>query len=207
MVIPEYGRNIQNMIRQLCAIEDREKRTQAAKAIISIMAQMQPGVKESADYRHKLWDHMYIISEYKLDVDAPYPPPPPLSNSTKPEQINYHDHEISFRHYGKIIPMLIEKAADYPDGPEKEALVIAIANQMKKSYLNWNRESVTDELIGSQLSILSKGRLILSQDSKLTHTDEILGQQMQQQSRPKRFKQYRQNQGGKYNPKNRNKQQ
>jgi len=202
MLIPEYGRNVQNMIRQLADIEDREQRTNSAKAIINIMAQMQPGVKEAADYKHKLWDHMYIISGFTLDVDSPYPPPPPLTDVAKPEMIAYPDQNFEYRHYGKIIPKLIDKAIGYEDGPEKDAFVTSIANQMKKSYLNWNRESVTDELIEYQLDILSKGRLKLHQDAKLTHTDDILGAQPQ---RTKRFKPYRQNQGGKFNQKNRNK--
>jgi len=200
MIIPEYGRNIQKMIQYLCTIEDREKRTKAATFIISVMAQMHQSVKESADFKHKLWDHMYIISDFKLDVDAPYPPPPPLSNSLKPEHISYHNHVIKYRHYGKIIPMMIEKATEYPEGPEKDSLVQAIANQMKKSYLNWNRESVTDEFIENQLFQFSGGRLKLHEDARLTHTDELLGQQRQKKYRP-----FRSNPGGKYNHKNRNK--
>lgn len=176
MFIPEYGRNIQRMIQYICTIEDREKRNLAAKFIINVMSQMHPAVKESGDYKHKLWDHLYIISDFKLDVDAPYPPPPPLSLSTKPEHLSYHDKEIEFKHYGKNIALMIEKATDYPDGPEKDALVNAIANHMKKSYLNWNRESVNDELIEKHLELLSKDKLKLHQDFRFTHTNEILAQ-------------------------------
>lgn len=174
MVIPEYGRNIQKMIQYICTIEDREKRTRAAKFIVSVMAQMHPGVKESGDYKHKLWDHMVIIADFKLDVDAPYPPPPPLSLSAKPEHLTYHDKEIEFKHYGKNIAQMLEKAIEYPDGPEKDALVHAIANHMKKSYLNWNRESVSDDLIESHLATLSKGKLKLHEDFRFTNTNEIL---------------------------------
>jgi hypothetical protein len=174
MVISEYGRNIQQIIESVIAIEDREKRTQAAKFMVNVMAQMHPLVKESGDYKHKLWDHLHIISGFRLNVDSPYPPPPPLSLSTKPEHLSYHDAEIEFRHYGKNIALMIEKASEYPDGPEKDALANAIANHMKKSYLNWNRESVTDELIEEQLTKLSKGRLKLSQDTRLATTSDIL---------------------------------
>jgi len=176
MFIPEYGRNIQRMIKYICTIEDREKRTLAAKFIVNVMAQMHPNVKESADYKHKLWDHLFIISDFKLDVDAPYSPPPPLSLSTKPEHLSYHEKEIEFKHYGKNIAVMIEKATSYEDGPEKEALVHAIANHMKKSYLNWNRESVSDELIEKHLAILSKDLLKLNEDFKFTHTNDILAQ-------------------------------
>lgn len=176
MLIPEYGRNIQNMIQYICTIEDREKRNKAAKFIVNVMGQMHPTVKESGDFKHKLWDHMFIIADFKLDVDAPYPPPPPLSLSTKPEHLSYHDKEIEFKHYGKNIALMIEKATEYEDGPEKDALVHAIANHMKKSYLNWNRESVNDELIEKHLNMLSKDLLKLNQDFRFTHTNDILAQ-------------------------------
>jgi len=176
MYIPEYGRNVQRMILYCCTLEDREKRTRAAKFIVNVMGLLNPSVKESGDYKHKLWDHLFIIADFKLDVDAPYPPPPPLSLSTKPEHLSYHDKEIDFKHYGKNIALMIEKASEYPDGAEKDALVTAIANHMKKSYLNWNRESVNDELIEKHLEILSKGSLKLHQDFRFTHTNEILAQ-------------------------------
>jgi len=189
MFIPEYGRNIQKMIQYICTIEDREKRTKYAKFIVNVMAQMHPSVKEGGDYKHKLWDHLFIIADFKLDVDAPYPPPPPLSLSTKPEHLSYHDKEIEFKHYGKNIALMIEKATDYEDGPEKDALVNAIANHMKKSYLNWNRESVNDELIEKHLNVLSKDKLKLNQDFRFTNTNDIL-------ARNKKKKPFRQNTNG-----------
>ncbi len=174
LIIPEYGRNIQEMIQYACTIEDRDQRLKAAKIIINVMAQMHPQAKDSVDYKHKLWDHLTIISDFKIDVDAPYPPPPPLNISTKPERISYHDKEIEFKHYGKNIAMIIEKATAYPDGPEKDALVKTIAIHLKKSYLNWNRDSVADELIEEHLKILSKGQLKLNEDIKLTTTSDLL---------------------------------
>lgn len=174
LTISEYGRSIQEMIRYCCTIEDREKRTKTAKFIVNVMAQMTPLAKEIGDYKHKLWDHIFIISEFKLDVDAPYPPPPPLTLSAKPEHISYHDKEIEFRHYGKNIALIIEKATAYEDGPEKDALVHAIAIQLKKSYLNWNRDSVTDEVIEEHLRLLSGGKLKLHEDLRLTPTQDLL---------------------------------
>ncbi len=174
MVIAEYGRNIQKMIEYITTIEDREKRTKAAHFIVNVMAQMHPQVKESGDFKHKLWDHLYIISNFKLDVDSPYPPPPLQTLSTKPDLISYHNTNIKFRHYGKNITLMIEKAAEYEEGPEKDALAKAIANHMKKSYLAWNRESVTDDLIEEQLRVLSKDKLKLHKDAKLTATNDIL---------------------------------
>ena len=174
MIIPEYGRNIQDMINYTCTIEDREKRNKAARFIVNVMGQMHPQVKDSADYKRKLWDHLHIISDFKIDVDAPFPPPPPLTLSTKPEKVSYHDKEIEFRHYGKNIAIIIEKATDYPEGDEKDALVKTIAIHLKKSYLNWNRESVADDLIEEHLRILSKGRLKLKDDVRLTTTNDLL---------------------------------
>ena len=186
MVIPEYGRNIQDMIQYTCSIEDREKRTRTAKFIINVMAQMNPQVRDSVDYKHKLWDHLYIISDFKMDVDAPYPPPSPLTLSTKPEHLSYHDKEIDFRHYGKNIALIIEKAIEYPEGPEKDALTKTIAIHLKKSYLNWNRDSVNDELIEEHLRILSGGKLKLKEDMKLTTTSDLLAKNKQRKPfRPK----------------------
>lgn len=174
MFISEYGRNIQKMIEYITTIEDRDKRTRVTKFIVNVMAQMHPQIRESGDYKHKLWDHLFIISDFKLDVDSPYPPPSPLTLSAKPEVIPYHDKEIMFKHYGKNIVRMIEKAIAYEDGPEKDTLVAAIANHMKKSYLNWNRESVSDELIETHLNTLSNGNLKIHQDIRLTNTNDIL---------------------------------
>lgn len=176
MVIPEYGRNVHRMIDYCCSIEDREKRNKTAKLIISVMGFLNPSVKEAADYKHKLWDHLHIISGFRLDVDAPYPLPSPLSLSAKPEHLSYHDKEIDYKHYGKNIVLMIDKTVEYPEGPEKEMLINCIANHMKKSYLSWNRDSVTDELIEKHLGELSRGNLKLHQDFKFANTSDILAQ-------------------------------
>jgi len=176
MAIAEYGRNIQQMIEYITTIEDREKRTKAAHFIVNVMAQMHPQVKESGDYKHKLWDHLFIIADFKLDVDSPYPAPPPQVLWTKPEPLSCGNTEIKFRHYGKNITLMIEKASAYEEGPEKDALAKVIANHMKKSYLNWNRDSVTDELIEEQLGILSNGSLKLKENTRLSATSDILAQ-------------------------------
>lgn len=198
MVIAEYGRNLQEMIRYTCNIEDREKRNKSAKFLISVMAQMHPQVRDSVDYKHKLWDHLHIIADFQLDVDAPFPKPEPQQLTQKPERLQYHEKEMTFRHYGKNIAVIIDKAIGYEDGPEKDALVKAIAIQLKKSYLNWNRESVTDELIEEHLRIMSDGKLKLHEDIKLTTTSDLL-------SRNKPRKPFRPKQGGNNNQKGRKK--
>ena len=174
LVISEYGRNIQKMIEYTTTIEDSEKRNKSANLIINIMAQMNPRIRESGDYKHKLWDHMFMISDFKLDVDSPYPKPSKNILYSKPEKIPYQDNNIRFRHYGKNIEKIINKAIEYEDGPEKDALIKTIANHLKKSYLNWNRDSVNDELILDHLASLSKDNLKLNKEVRLNNTSEIL---------------------------------
>ncbi len=174
LIISEYGRNIQKMIEYATTIEDSEKRNKSANLIINIMAQMNPRIRESGDYKHKLWDHMFMISDFKLDVDSPYPKPSKNTLFSKPEKIPYQNNHIKFRHYGKNIEKIINKAIEYEDGPEKEALIKTIANHLKKSYLNWNRDSVNDELILDHLASLSKDNLKLNKEVRLNNTSDIL---------------------------------
>lgn len=174
LILREYGRNVQRMVESLMAIEDIETRTQSAKAIINVMSQLNPSIREVGDVRHKLWDHLYIMSDFKLEVNFPFDPPTPAEIYKRPKRLKYNDREIKFRHYGNNIELIIQKAIDYPEGPEKQALVHTIANHLKKSYLNWNRESVTDELIAQHLELLSNGQLKLGTEDKLSHTNDIL---------------------------------
>jgi hypothetical protein len=174
LIIAEYGRNLQQMAQDCTKIEDREQRTRTAEFIVNVMAQMNPKVKESGDYRQKLWDHLHIMADFKLDVDSPYPPPSQEVLRFPHKQIKYQQSNIRYRHYGKNIEMIIEKAVTYEEGPEKEALIKTIANHLKKSYLNWNRNSVDDDVILKNLADLSSNRLQLSEEHKLSHTNEIL---------------------------------
>ncbi|MCD4789879.1 MAG: DUF4290 domain-containing protein [Bacteroidales bacterium] len=174
LVISEYGRNVQKLIKYAITIEDRKKRTDFTKIIVQIMGQMNPQVRDSGDFRHKLWDHLFIIADFKLDVDSPYPPPSIEFLTAKPEKLSYRENNIDFKIYGTNISKIIEVAIDFEEGPEKDALVHTIANHLKKSYLNWNRDSVSDDLIIEHLNTLSKGKLKLSEDRKLNATSDIL---------------------------------
>lgn len=174
LIIPEYGRNVQKMVEYVLTIEDRDKRTNLCKALINIMAQLHPEQRDTTDYRRKLWDHLHIISDYRLDVDGPFPAPTPEARQERPNRIPYPQENIKFRPYGKNIAKIIDKATLFEDGAEKDLLVKNIANHLKKSYLNWNRDSVNDELITDHLAELSHGKLKLSGDTKLTHTNELL---------------------------------
>jgi hypothetical protein len=159
LIIPEYGRNIQKMLDFAITVADREERNKVARAIIDVMGQLNPHLRDVTDFKHKLWDHLFIISDFKLDVDSPYPKPTRETFQTKPELLKYPHKDIRYKHYGKTVEQIIEKAKEFPEGDEKNELVSQIANLMKRSYLNWNRDSVNDEVIIKQLEELSKGQL------------------------------------------------
>jgi len=173
LIIPEYGRNIQRMIEYAISVGDRAERNKVAQAIINVMGQLNPHLRDVTDFKHKLWDHLFIISEFKLDVDSPYPMPTPETFKTKPELLKYPSNDIRYKHYGKTVEKLIEKAIEYPEGDEKNVLVEQIANLMKRSYLTWNRDTVSDEVILNQLEELSKGKLKLSDPSLLRSTQTL----------------------------------
>ncbi len=174
MVIPEYGRNLQKMVEYAMTVEDREKRTKIANLIVNVMGQLSPSSREVIEARHKFWDHLYIISDYKLDVDSPYPMPERDDYVFHAESLKYPQKEIKFMHYGNNIQLLIEKAISYDEGKQKEDLIMSIANHMKKLYLTWNRESVEDDVIAESLASMSKGRLVLNKDIRLNDTRDIL---------------------------------
>ena len=188
IVISEYGRNIQVMIRHLMEIEDRKQRTEAAYFIVSVMAQMNPQVKESNDYMHKLWDHLHIIANYQLDVDGPYPVPTPEMQKKKPEHVGYQKNNIRYCHYGQYIYDVVKKVKEMEDGPKKQAILINIANQMKRDYLNWNRDTVNDLLILDDLYKISGDEVVLPMDTKLTPTNEILNKPQNQQNQGQKKK-------------------
>lgn len=186
IVISEYGRNIQVMIRHLMDIEDRKQRTEAAYFIVNVMAQMNPQVKESNDYMHKLWDHLHIIADYKLDVDSPYPVPTPEMQKKKPEHVGYQKNNIRYGHYGQYIYDVVKKVKEMEDGPKKQAILINIANQMKRDYLNWNRDTVNDLLILDDLYKISGEEIALPMETKLIPTNEILNKTQNQQQNQKK---------------------
>jgi hypothetical protein len=174
MDIAEYGRNVHRMIDYCLTIADREERTKCAKSIVRVMSILNPTLKDYADYEHKLWDHLHIIANYKLDVDAPYPKPAPEDKNSKPEPVKYPQSNIRFRHYGKILEDLIQKAMSEKDDKNREIFTEQLAQLMKRHYLNWNRDSVNDQLIVEQLESLSNGKLKVSEAFRFLHTSEIL---------------------------------
>ena len=173
IIISEYGRNMQEMIRHLMEIEDRQKRTEAAQFIISVMAQMNPQVKQSDDYIHKLWDHLYIISDYQLDVDSPFPAPQPFTEATKPQHVGYQNNQIEYGHYGHYLAKMIEIASEVEDEEVRQALSHSIANQMKRNYTEWSGNMVSDQQIIADLKAMSKGRLVLDEETKLNGAEAL----------------------------------
>lgn len=168
LILPEYGRNIQKMVEHILTIEDREERNRLAQAVIIIMGNMNPHLRDINDFKHKLWDHIAIMSDFKLDIDYPYAIPQPEEFAEKPKPVHYNNNEIRYRHYGSIVESLIHEAVKLPEGEDKDTLTRLIANHMKKSYLNWNRDSVTDEIILNDLYELSGKKLSVKEGIKLT---------------------------------------
>jgi hypothetical protein len=151
------------------------------------MGQLNPHLRDIEDFKHKLWDHLFIMSDFKLDVDSPYPIPSREALNTKPDRVNYPSNEIKLRHYGKIIERIIDKTVKMEAGEQKNLMIGAIGNHLKKSFLAWNRDSVEDEQIASDLIQISGGQLRFNEDTKLNSIkDLIIPSQNQNQQRNKR---------------------
>jgi hypothetical protein len=186
MILPEYGRNIQKMVEYTVQIEDREERNRAARAIIAIMGNLNPHLRDVSDFKHKLWDHLFIISDFKIDIDSPYEIPTREILFEKPKPVPYSEYDIKYKHYGKIIELLIKEAVAFEEGPEKEMLIKLIANHMKKCYLTWNREVVSDEIIFEDLKKLSGGTLEISENLKLSDSRDILSKNKKKRPQKKK---------------------
>ncbi|MEE4198968.1 MAG: DUF4290 domain-containing protein [Bacteroidales bacterium] len=187
MVLPEYGRNIQKMIELTIEEPDKEKRNKMAQAIINIMGNMNPHLRDIADFKHKLWDHLAIISDFKLNIDAPYEAPKIETLTEKPDNVPYNNKGAKYKHYGRTIEKMIDYAIEMEEGELKDILIQLIANHMKKSYLTWNKEAVADELIFSDLKELSNGKIdINAQDASLTETKDILAKNKRRRSQRKK---------------------
>lgn len=165
MQISEYGRNIQKMVEVAVAEQDKEKRNRMARAIVQLMGILNPHLRDSADYKHKLWDHLFVISDFKLDVDSPYPIPTRESLAAKPESIEYPQKKIRYRFYGKNIEKMINEAANMEDGATKSGFINLIGSFMKQSCKSWNEEQLSDEEILNHLELLSEGKIQVNMHS------------------------------------------
>ncbi len=204
LLISEYGRIIQKMIAVAIQEENRDKRQQMAHQIIQLMGQLNPHLRDVADYKHKLWDHLFIMSDFKLDVDSPYPKPTPESVSTKPEKVNYPQTHIKFRFYGKNITKMIKTVAELEDGQFKKSYINAVGSFMKMSSRNWNDEMLHDHEIMQHLLQLSEGKIELTSESEDVSFDTMNAAGAGNKPRYFKNKNNRNNNGGKNFQKNKN---
>ena len=178
LVIKEYGRNVQELVKYALTIEDRDKRTKLAHIIISVMQQVNPNPPEKGqtteEYLKKLWNHIYMISNYELDVDYPYPVTKNEIVNHIPEHVDYKDNDIRYRFYGKNTELVLNSLADMEEGPERMALLVAMANQMKEMYIAWNKSIVGDDLINRHIKEITDGKLSLPEGLELISSNEVL---------------------------------
>lgn len=175
LIIPEYGRHIQKMVDHAISIKDREERNKCAKSIIAVMGNLNPHLRDVPDFQHKLWDQLFIISDFKLDVDSPFPRPSKEELTEPPEPLEYPQNHPKYRFYGNNIKRMIDVANKWEEGDMKEGLVMTIANHMKKSFLNWNKDTVEDQVIFSHLYELSNGKIdIRNSDEELSDSQGLL---------------------------------
>lgn len=171
LLMAEYGRNVQKMVEHLLTIEDRDKRTKNAVAIVELMGILNPSLKAVEDYKHKLWDHLHQIADFQLDVDCPYPVPTREQVREKPKPLSYPQKRIRNRHFGKNLTMLIEQALEEKDDEKRQSMTQLIGYYMKLAYINWHREPVHDDMIRSELAELTEGKLMYEQGGYKVYFD------------------------------------
>ena len=162
MVLPEYGRNVQRMVDYCLTIKDRDERTRCAYAIVATMGNLFPHLRDIDEFKHKLWDHLAIMSDFKLDIDYPCEIVKRENLRTRPEPVPYKLEPIKYRHYGKIVEEMLKKCCEYPEGPERDALSSLLANHMKKSLYTWNKDVIEDDKILKDLMEYTEGKIDIS---------------------------------------------
>ncbi|NLA15260.1 MAG: DUF4290 domain-containing protein [Bacteroidales bacterium] len=173
LILPEYGRYIQEMVEDAKKIQDKEARTKQVKAIVNAMSALNPHMREMNDHYHKLWDHVHIIADFGLDVDSPFPLPEKESFTAKPHKIDAEREPVKVMHYGRNIQNMVMAIASKPDGEDREQMTMALASYMRKQYLIWNKDTVADETIFNDIRKLSNGKLTVPEGAKLS---EIQGE-------------------------------
>ena len=174
LIIPEYGRHVQKMVTHAISISNDEDRRKCVKSIIKHMGELNPHLRDIQDYKHKLWDHLFIMSKFQLEIDSPYEKPSKDKLYEKPEPLSYPKNKIKYSYYGNQIQTMIKTAIDMKDGKEKSIITGMICNHMKKCYLTWSKSSVDNDTIFKHLQELSNGQLkpdkdfIIIDDSKIS---------------------------------------
>jgi hypothetical protein len=175
LMIPEYGRHLQKLINQAVAVENRDERNKMAKYIIQVMGNLNPHLRDVLDFQHKLWDQLFVMSDFKLDVDSPYPILSREVLQMKPDKLDYPQAFPKYRFYGNNIKYMIDVANKWEDSELKSALIKVIANHMKKSYLSWNKDTVKDDVIFEHLYELSDGKInLLESSEELISTNDLM---------------------------------
>ncbi len=187
LIIPEYGRHLQKLVKHCIALEDDEERNKMAKAIVNVMGNLQPHLRDVPDFKHKLWDQLFIMSEFKLKVESPYDIPSEEELAEKPEPMPYPRSASRYRFYGNNIQTMIDVALSWEEGDAREGLIYVIANHMKKCYLNWNKDTVDDDVIFKHLEDISMGKIDLRGiGDKLAESSSLLRKRpSQSQNNPK----------------------
>lgn len=202
IVVPEYGRNVQKIVEYALSIEDREERNTLARYIVRMMTNINASSgNTNANNEQMIWDHLFIISDFKLDVDAPYPMPDKDKILAKPQALTYANKPPKIRTYGRNLEKIIEVATEMPEGEEKTELVKLIVYNLKKNYLSWNKNSVEDEQIIKDLARMSGGRLILPEGYEMPSINDIMGKRNNSRLQNKNNQKY--NKKKKNNHKNR----
>ena len=188
LIIPEYGRHIQKMIYHASNQKSKDERNKIAKSIISVMGNLQPHLRDVSDFQHKLWDQLFIMSDFKLDVDSPFEKPKKEELLAKPDPLYYPQNFPKYRFYGNNIKIMIDEAVKWDSGDKKEALVYTIANHMKKCFLNWNKDSVEDQVIFNHLYELSDFKIDLRNSKEILLDSSVLMRSKKRYSNKKYFK-------------------
>jgi hypothetical protein len=182
LVLPEYGRHIQKMIQYVANIKDRDKRNEQIMALVSIMGDLNPHLRDVNDFKHKLWDHVQIIADFNIDIDSPYPIPSRESFQEKPATIPHVTSSVRIMHYGRNVQGMIDAISARPADENNDALVLALGNFMKREYLTWNKDSVTDEIIFRDIAALSKGRIRVAPEVHLADIQNEVLQELNNRS-------------------------
>ncbi len=188
LIIPEYGRHIQKLVDHCISLSSKEEQNKMALAIVDVMGNLQPHLRDVPDFKHKLWDQLHIMSDFRLDVDSPYEKPSKEELQEKPERLAYPRAASKYRFYGNNIQIMIDTALTWEEGEMKEALIFSIANHMKKCFLNWNKDTVEDDVIFEHLFELSGGKIDLrnSEEVTLSETRSLMrNRKTQQGGKPK----------------------
>ncbi|WP_026899180.1 DUF4290 domain-containing protein [Daejeonella oryzae] len=171
LILAEYGRNVQNMVKYIVELPTKEERNRYAQVVIDLMGFLNPHLRDVADFKHKLWDHLHIISDFKIDVDSPYPKPSEDAIKYKPAPLPYPQQRIRYKHYGKTVELMISKAKAIEEPERKQLMVQSIANFMKMAYVTWNKDTVSDDTIIKDLREMSNGELQLEENVNLNRVE------------------------------------